>query len=91
MLKATIDEPSFEVKKHILQLVAVLAKHEQMRGEWRELFCFIEAFIESSIVNEREVLILKNCKTTIMFTHLKLIIVLFYAFTVWFIYNKKFN
>ncbi|XP_022173439.1 importin-4-like [Myzus persicae] len=54
LLKATIDEPSFEVKKHILQLVAVLAKHEQMRGEWRELFCFIEAFIESSIVNERE-------------------------------------
>ncbi|XP_015365619.1 PREDICTED: importin-4-like [Diuraphis noxia] len=54
LLKAIIDEPSIEVKKHILQLIAVLAKHELMRGNWNELFGFIELFIKSNDVNERQ-------------------------------------
>lgn len=62
MLKAIIDEPSLEVKKHILQLIAVLAKHELMRGNWNELFAFIETFIKSDNVNERQVSIPKKCK-----------------------------
>jgi len=55
LLKATIDEPRLEVKKHILQLIAVLAKHELMRGNWNELFAFIESFIKSNNINERQV------------------------------------
>ncbi|KAL5244737.1 hypothetical protein ACI65C_012147 [Semiaphis heraclei] len=54
LLKAIIDEPSIEVKKHILQLIAVLAKHELMRGNWNELFGFIELFIKSNDINERQ-------------------------------------
>lgn len=54
LLKAIIDEPSIEVKKHILQLIAVLAKHELMRGNWNELFAFIETFIKSNDINERQ-------------------------------------
>ncbi|KAL4119196.1 hypothetical protein QTP88_012040 [Uroleucon formosanum] len=52
LLKAIIDEPSVEVKKHILQLIAALAKHELMRGNWNELFAFIESLIKSNDINE---------------------------------------
>lgn len=55
LLKAIIDEPSVGVKKHILQLIAVLAKHELMRGNWNELFAFIDSYIKSNDINEREV------------------------------------
>jgi hypothetical protein len=59
LLKTIIDEPSIEVKKHILQLIAVLAKHELMRGNWNELFAFIESCIKSNNINEREVFKIK--------------------------------
>jgi len=62
LLKAIIDEPTVEVKKHILQLIAVLAKHELMRGNWNELFAFIESFIKSNDINERQVPIQKIVK-----------------------------
>lgn len=68
MLKAIIDEPSVEVKKHILQLIAVLAKHELMRGNWNELFAFIESFIKSNDINERQVPIPKICKVKLFYT-----------------------
>lgn len=55
MLKAIVEEPSLSVKKHILQLIAVLAKHELMRGTWNELFTFIDAFVKSNDANERKV------------------------------------
>jgi len=66
LLKGIIDEPSYEVKKHILQLIAVLAKHELMRGTWNELYCLIESFIESCDINERQVPIPKNCKIKLL-------------------------
>lgn len=55
MLKTIVEEPSFSVKKHILQLIAILARHELMRGTWNELFTFIDAFVKSNDVNERKV------------------------------------
>lgn len=55
LLKVIVDEPSVRVKKHILQLIAVIAKHELMRGTWNELFAFIEVYIKSNDVNERQV------------------------------------
>lgn len=80
LLKAIIDEPSIEVKKHILQLIAVLAKHELMRGNWNELFGFIELFIKSNDINERQVPIIKSCKIKFRYTHLKLIIIFIFQF-----------
>jgi hypothetical protein len=55
LLKTIIEEPSLQVKKHILQLIAVLAKHELMRSNWNELFAFIEAYVQSNDINERQV------------------------------------
>lgn len=55
MLKTIIEEPSFPVKKHILQLIAVLAKHEFLRSNWNELFAFIEMYMKSNDENERQV------------------------------------
>lgn len=55
MLKTIIDEPSIQVKKHILQLIAVVAKHELLRGTWNELFSFIEVYVKSNDINERQV------------------------------------
>lgn len=55
MLKSVIDEPSYEVKKQILQLIAVLAKHEMLRGTWDELFAFIDLYVKSNDENERKV------------------------------------
>ncbi|XP_050419977.1 importin-4-like [Adelges cooleyi] len=54
LLKVIIDEPSLHVKKHILQLIAVIAKHELMRGTWNELFSFIETYIKSNDIAERQ-------------------------------------
>lgn len=55
LLKTIIEEPTIQVKKHILQLIAVLAKHELMRGTWNELFAFIDAYTKSNDINERQV------------------------------------
>ncbi|XP_050539704.1 importin-4-like [Daktulosphaira vitifoliae] len=62
LLKTVIDEPSLHVKKHILQLIAVIAKHELMRGSWNELFNFIETYMKSNDTNERKfgMFIIKN-------------------------------
>ncbi|VVC26841.1 Armadillo-type fold,Armadillo-like helical,Importin-beta, N-terminal domain [Cinara cedri] len=62
LLKAIIEEPSIQVKKLILQLIAVLAKHEFMRSNWDELFAFIETYIKSNNVNERQfgMFVIKN-------------------------------
>lgn len=76
MLKTIVDEPNIEVKKHILQLIAVLAKHELMRGNWNELFAFIESCIKSHNVNKREV---KNILKLNPCTYFKLIIILIYS------------
>jgi len=61
LLQTIIDEHSYEVKKHILQLIAVLAKHEIMRGTWNELFAFIDLYIKSNVENERQVRFDTNC------------------------------
>lgn len=76
MLKTIVDEPNIEVKKHILQLIAVLAKHELMRGNWNELFAFIESCIKSYDINKKEVK--KNLKLNPC-TYFKLIIILIYS------------
>lgn len=55
LLKTIIEEPSLQVKKHILQLIAVLAKHEILRSEWNELFALIETYIKSNSLNDRQV------------------------------------
>lgn len=55
LLKTIIEEPSLNVKKHILQLIAVLVKHEILRGNWNELFALIDAYIQSNDINERVV------------------------------------
>jgi len=33
----------------------VLAKHELLRGTWNELFTFIDIYVKSNDVNERQV------------------------------------
>lgn len=57
LIKTIVDEPSQKVKKHILQLIAVLAKHELMRGTWNELFAFIDLYVKSNDLSERQVCI----------------------------------
>jgi len=54
LLKLIVEEPCSQVKKHILQLIAVLAKHELLRGTWNELFTFIDIYVKSNDVNERQ-------------------------------------
>lgn len=55
LLKSIVDEPSLQVKKHIIQLIAVLAKHELLRSNWNELFALVETYIKSNNSSEREV------------------------------------
>lgn len=55
LLKTIIEEPNHSVKEHILQLIAVLAKHELMRSTWNELFTFIDTFVKSNDPNEKQV------------------------------------
>lgn len=77
LLKTIVEEPSLQVKKHILQLIAVLAKHELMRGNWNELFAFIEVYTMSNDVNERQVSFeINNLKYNVLNTNYKSIFVL---------------
>lgn len=55
LLKTIIEEPNHKVKEHILQLIAVLAKHELLRSTWNELFTFIDTFVKSNDPNEKQV------------------------------------